>query len=138
MVRIKGNVSHNRSQVRSNVDLFQNKLETVLFSHLIPREEDIKYTGCCNIEHRGLKRDMETNRIFRGFCINRFGIGSVHYISHYISSRSDFGFELRYLYSKHDSPTQRYGESATLRIIDTQSWRLSDATIRGVDDSPHH
>jgi hypothetical protein len=27
--------------------------------------------------------------IFRGFCINRFGIGPLHYIS----SRSDFGFE---------------------------------------------
>ncbi len=30
------------------------------------------------------------NRIFRGFCINRFGLGPLHYIS----SRSDFGFEL--------------------------------------------
>ncbi len=29
------------------------------------------------------------NRIFRGFCINRFGLGPLHYIS----SRSDFGFE---------------------------------------------
>ncbi len=32
---------------------------------------------------------MATNRIFRGFCINRFGLGLLHYIS----SRSDFGFE---------------------------------------------
>jgi hypothetical protein len=32
---------------------------------------------------------METNRIFQGFCINRFGIGPLHYIS----SCSDFGFE---------------------------------------------
>ncbi len=32
---------------------------------------------------------METNQIFRGFCINRFGIGPLHYIS----SRFDFGFE---------------------------------------------
>ncbi len=32
---------------------------------------------------------MATNRIFRGFCINRFGLGPLHYIS----SRSDFGFE---------------------------------------------
>ena len=32
---------------------------------------------------------METNRIFQGFCINRFGIGP----SHYILSRSDFGFK---------------------------------------------
>ncbi len=44
----------------------------------------------------------------------------------------------RYSYSKNDSPTQQYGESATLRINDTRSRRLSDSTIRGVDDSPHH
>ncbi len=48
-----------------------------------------------------------------------------------------------------DSPTQRYGESATLRINDTRSpatprlndtgsRRLSVSTIRGVDDSPYH
>ena len=29
------------------------------------------------------------NRIFRVFCINRFGLGRLHYIS----SRFDFGFE---------------------------------------------
>jgi hypothetical protein len=29
------------------------------------------------------------NRIFRDFCINRFGLGPLHYFS----SRSDFGFE---------------------------------------------
>ncbi len=29
------------------------------------------------------------NRIFRGFCINHFGLGPLQYIS----SRSDFGFE---------------------------------------------
>ncbi len=29
------------------------------------------------------------NRIFRGFCINRFGLGPLHYIS----SLFDFGFE---------------------------------------------
>jgi hypothetical protein len=32
---------------------------------------------------------MAMNRIFRGFCINRFGLGPIHYFS----SRSDFGFE---------------------------------------------
>ncbi len=32
---------------------------------------------------------MAANRIFRGFCINRFGLGPLHYIA----SRSDFGFE---------------------------------------------
>jgi hypothetical protein len=34
-------------------------------------------------------RDMAMNRIFRGFCINRFGLCPLHYIS----SRSVFGFE---------------------------------------------
>ncbi len=29
------------------------------------------------------------NRIFGDFCINRFGLGPLHYIS----SRTDFGFE---------------------------------------------
>ncbi len=36
-----------------------------------------------------LKGDMATNRILRSFGINRFGLGPLHYIS----SRSDFGFE---------------------------------------------
>jgi len=30
------------------------------------------------------------NRIFRGFCIIRFGLGPLHYIP----SRSDFGFDI--------------------------------------------
>jgi len=86
------------------------------------------------------------NRIFRGFCINRFGIGPLHYIS----SRSDFGFEFSeiFLFEKGlpdstirgvgDSLYQRYAESATLRLNDTGSQRLSASLIRGVDDSPHH
>jgi hypothetical protein len=32
---------------------------------------------------------MATNRIFRGFCKNSFGLGPLHYIL----SRSDFGFK---------------------------------------------
>jgi hypothetical protein len=36
-----------------------------------------------------------------------------------------------YCRSDSDSPTQRYGESATLRINDTRSRRLSVSTIRG-------
>jgi hypothetical protein len=32
---------------------------------------------------------MATRRIIWGFCINRFGVGPLHYIS----SRSDFDFE---------------------------------------------
>jgi hypothetical protein len=34
-------------------------------------------------------RDMATMRIFWGFCINRFGLGPLHYIS----SRSDIVFK---------------------------------------------
>jgi hypothetical protein len=37
-----------------------------------------------------------------------------------------------------DSPNQRYAVSATLRLNDTGSGRLSASLIRGVDDSPHH
>ncbi len=88
---------------------------------------------------------MERNRIFRGFCINRFGIGPIHYIS----SHSDFGFEFSeiFLFKKQlpnstirgvsDSLYQRYAESATW-LKDTGSWWLSTSLIRGVDDSPHH
>ncbi len=36
-----------------------------------------------------------------------------------------------------DSPTQRYGESATLRINNKRSRRLPDSTIRGVSASPY-
>ncbi len=62
--------------------------------------------------------------IFQGFCINRFGIGPLHYIS----SRSDFGFEFMeiFLIEKRlpysacrgvgDSLTQRVGESSTPRL----------------------
>jgi hypothetical protein len=53
--------------------------------------------------------------IFWGFCINRFGIGPLDYVS----SRSDFGFEFadsptRRVFFKHlkaDFPTCRVGES---------------------------
>jgi hypothetical protein len=86
------------------------------------------------------------NRIFRAFCINRFGIGPLHYIS----SCYDFGFEFSeiFIFEKQlpdsmirgvgDSPYQQYAESATLRLNDTGSRRLSESLIRGVDDSPHH
>ncbi len=89
---------------------------------------------------------METNWVFRGFCINRFGIGPLYYIS----SRSDFGFEFSeiFVFEKRlpdstiwgvgDSPYQQYAELATLRLNDTGSHRLSASLIRGVDDSPHH
>jgi hypothetical protein len=89
---------------------------------------------------------METNQIFRGFCINRLGIGPLHYIS----SHSDFGFEFSeiFVFEKRlpdstipgvgNSPYQQYAESATLRLNDTGSQRLSASLIRGVDDSLHH
>ncbi len=89
---------------------------------------------------------MEKNRIFRGFCINRFDIGPLHYIS----SCSDFCFEFSkiFLFEKRlpdsmiwgvgDSLYQRYAESVTLRLNNTGSRRLSASLIRGVDDSPHH
>ncbi len=76
----------------------------------------------------------------------RFGIGPLHYIS----SRSDFGFEFSeiFLFEKRlpdstirgvsNSLYQRYAESTTLRLNDTGSQRLSASLIRGVDDSPHH
>ncbi len=59
-------------------------------------------------------------RIFWGFCINRFGIGPLHYVS----SRSDFGFEFPEIFviekrlpdsanqGVDDFPTRRVGESA--------------------------
>ena len=72
-------------------------------------------------------------RIFWGFCRNRFLMSPLHYLS----DRSDFGFEFAeiFVFEKRlpdsmirgvgDSPTQQYGESATL-------------TKRGVGDSPTH
>jgi hypothetical protein len=67
-------------------------------------------------------------RIFWGFCMNWFGIGTLHYV-HYVSSRSDSPTrhgdsptrveesttlrlaEFSLKHSKADSPTQRVGES---------------------------
>ncbi len=80
------------------------------------------------------------NRIFRGFCVNRFGIGPLHYISR----RSDFGFEFEkwlpdsMIRGVGNSLYQRYAESATLGLNDTGSRRLSVSLIHGVDNSPHH
>jgi hypothetical protein len=44
---------------------------------------------CDSVNIATLYRDMATRRIFWGFCINRFGLGPLDYIS----SSSDFGFE---------------------------------------------
>ncbi len=77
------------------------------------------------------------NRIFRDFCINRFSLGPLHYIS----SRSDFGFEFAeiFVFEKRLPVSSRgYVESATLRLNDTGSRRLTVSLVRGVDDSPYH
>ncbi len=50
---------------------------------------------------------MAMRPIFQCFCINRFGIGLLHYIS----SRSDFGFEFADIFAIDGSPTRRVGES---------------------------
>jgi hypothetical protein len=52
---------------------------------------------------------------FRGFCINRFSIGPLHYIS----SRSDFGFEFAEIFIiENDSLTCRFGESPTHQLAE--------------------
>jgi hypothetical protein len=56
---------------------------------------------------------MATRRIFWGFCINRFGIGPLQYIS----SRSNFGFEF-----------------AEIFVIEK---RLPDSPSRGVDKNAY-
>ncbi len=74
------------------------------------------------------------NRIFRVFCINRFGLGPLHYIS---------------TYTKNDSPYRWVGESTRLPIdtiifkplnnsilTDKRSRRLPDSTIRVDGVSP--
>ncbi len=73
-------------------------------------------------------RDMATRRIFWGFCTNRFGIGPLHYIS----SRSDFGFEFAEI--RGDIRNLK----TTLRLAEfsfTFKSRLSDSASRGVVDS---
>jgi hypothetical protein len=90
--------------------------------------------------------------IFRCFCINRFGIDPLHYIS----SCSDFGFELmeifvgekrlpdlesrgaasspaRRFWGVADSPTRRVGESAIECL--SVSWRVVDSPTRQVKES---
>ena len=56
---------------------------------------------------------MATRRIFWGFCRNRYGIGS----SHYVSSRSDLGFVF-----------------AEIFVIEK---RLPDSPSRGVDKNAY-
>ncbi len=78
--------------------------------------------------------------IFRGFYINWFGIGPLHFIS----SCSDFGFEFS-AWLLVDSPTRQVGELPTLRLgesgsrllnVNTLSRRVVDSPTRRVGDSP--
>ncbi len=82
--------------------------------------------------------------IFQSFCINRFGIGPLHYIS----SHSDFGFDFAEIFviekrlpesarrGVADSPTGRVGEWPILWRGESGSRWLSVSVSRGVDDSP--
>ncbi len=77
--------------------------------------------------------------IFWGFCINQFGIGPLHYIS----IRSDFGFELAEIFviekrlanlanrGVADSPTRQVGESSILRPGESLTlWLGESLTLR--------
>ena len=66
---------------------------------------------------------MQTNRIFRGFCMVRHRSLTLHF--------EPFRSWLRILGDIHIRTT-------TPRLNDTGSRRLSASLIRGVDDSPHH
>ncbi len=68
---------------------------------------------------------MTMRRIFWGFCRNLFLMSLVHYLS----SRSDFGFEFAEIF---------VFEKRFPAITDTGSRRLRAPVIRGVADSPHH
>jgi hypothetical protein len=69
-------------------------------------------TGVSDEGVHWLLRDMAMRRIFWGFCRNWFLIDPLHYLS----SRSDFGFEF-----------------AEIFVIEK---RLPDSASRGVADSP--
>ncbi len=69
------------------------------------------------------------SKIFQGFCINRFSIGPLHYIS----SCSDFGFEFAEIFVNEkqlaDLVTHRFSDSLTLQIGESVSRRLSESAI---------
>ncbi len=84
-------------------------------------------------------------RIFWGFCRNRFLIDPLHYLS----SRSDFGFEFAEIFASRgvrDSPTRRVGESMSRGVDDSPTRRVRESAFeclkensasRGVNDSPN-
>jgi hypothetical protein len=59
---------------------------------------------------------MAMRRIFWDFCINRFGIGPLHYVS----SHSDFGFEFAEIFVTE----KRLAESASRGVADLPSRRV--------------
>ncbi len=78
-----------------------------------------------NYRTSSLRFDIEKNIIIEAF--DRFAL-----------LRFDIHWEFSFKSSIADSPYQWCGESATLRIIDTESQRLPVSLIRGVGDSPYH
>jgi hypothetical protein len=73
--------------------------------------------------------------IFRGFCINLFGVGLLHYIS----SRSDFGYESAEIFEIEkrlpDSANWGVADSASRGVTASPTRRVPDSPIRGVSDS---
>ncbi len=78
---------------------------------------------------------MAMMRIFWGFCRKWFLIDPLHYLS----SRSDFGFEFAeiFIIEKRlpDSAIRRVGESANLRLSESGSRWLADSGSRWLADS---
>ncbi len=70
---------------------------------------------------------MAMRRIFWGFCRNWFIMSPLQL--HYLSSCSDFGFEIEEIF---------VFEKRLSAITDTGSRLLPASLIRGVGDSPHH
>ncbi len=67
---------------------------------------------------------MATRRIFWGFCLNRFGIGPLHYIS----SRTDFDFEFAEIFV-----TEKRLPDSLSRGVDKNAYRYKCfQTIKGV------
>jgi hypothetical protein len=69
--------------------------------------------------------------VFRGFCINRFGIGPLHYIS----SCSDFGFEFTIEKRLFESASRGVANSQTRRVADSPTRRVADSPTRRVGES---
>ncbi len=73
--------------------------------------------------------------IFRGFCINWFSIGTLHYIS----SRFDFGFEFAEIFVIEKrlgkSRSCRFSDSASRGVADSLTRRVGESTIPRVEES---